>query len=181
MYFTRGVLLFAPTERLNKRAGACFVQNGDKFGSPAPPPESIVNEDASQASDYGVAVCYLCLDEGINKTGQPLRRDCACRGTDAGYVHLECLAGFAAFKSELADKMSLGMNELTKPWRECPSCHQKYQNKLAINIATEFVSFVQRQYPDDTQMQVESLNLKLCALLTCFPTDCNLFKRGKPE
>jgi len=122
------------------------------------------NKDASLASDYGVAVCYLCLDGGINKTGQPLRRDCACRGTDAGFVHLSCFAGYAASKSELADKMSLDMNELTKPWRLCPSCHQTYQNKLAIDIATKFVSFVRRQYPDDTQMQVESLYLKLRAL-----------------
>jgi len=42
------------------------------------------------------SVCYLCLDGGVEESGQPLRRDCACRGTDAGFVHLSsCLAGFA--------------------------------------------------------------------------------------
>jgi hypothetical protein len=44
------------------------------------------------ASDDGEAVCYLCLDGGVDESsGQPLRRDCACRGTDAGFVHLSCL------------------------------------------------------------------------------------------
>jgi E3 ubiquitin-protein ligase DOA10 len=42
------------------------------------------------------AVCYLCLDG--DESGQPLRRDCACRGTDAGFVHVSCLTGFAAAK-----------------------------------------------------------------------------------
>ena len=127
---------------------------------------AIKEVDASSllASDDGEAVCYLCLDGGADEADEPLRRDCACRGTDAGFVHLACLAKYAASKSELADKMSLDMNELTKPWRLCPSCHQTYQNKLAIDIATKFVSFVRRQYPDDTQMQVESLYLKLRAL-----------------
>jgi hypothetical protein len=56
------------------------------------------------------------------------------------------------------------MNEFIKPWRECPGCHQCYQNELAVDIATEFVLFVRGQYPDDTQRQVEYLYLKLCAL-----------------
>jgi hypothetical protein len=61
--------------------------------------------------------------------------------------------------------MSLGMIEFVIPWLNCPSCHQKYQNELAIDIANKFVSFVQRQYPDDTQMQVEALDVKLRALM----------------
>jgi hypothetical protein len=107
-------------------------------------------------------VCYLCLDGGAD---EPLRRDCACRGTDAGFVHLSCLAGYAASKS----KQASGMIEFRKPWRDCPSCHQEYQNELRINIASKFVSFVRMQYPrDDTQKQVESLNLKLRALVSMF-------------
>jgi hypothetical protein len=54
--------------------------------------------------------------------------------------------------------------EFSEPWRECPSCHQEYQNDFGIDIASKFVSFVRRQYPDDTQRQVESLHLKLSAL-----------------
>ena len=53
--------------------------------------------DASIASDDGEAVCYLCLDGGADAS-QPLRRDCACRGTDAGFVHLSCLTNYAETK-----------------------------------------------------------------------------------
>jgi hypothetical protein len=115
--------------------------------------------------DDGVAVCYLCLDGGLDDANQPLRRDCACRGTDAGFVHLSCLAEFAETKSKQA---RVDMNEFINPWIACPSCHQYYQNELAINIASKFVSFVRRQYPHDTPLQVEALDVKLCALIDMF-------------
>ena len=115
----------------------------------------------NEVSNDKEALCYLCLDGGVDDAGQPLRRDCACRGTDAGFVHLSCLAEYLSRKSERWDGRD--MNEFRKPWWCCPSCHQYYQNELAIDIATEFVSFVRRQYPDDTRMQVEALNVKLRA------------------
>jgi hypothetical protein len=59
------------------------------------------------------------------------------------------------------------MIEFRKPWRVCPSCNQFYQNELAIDIASKFVSFVRRQYPRD-QRQVESLHTKLNALDSMF-------------
>jgi hypothetical protein len=123
-------------------------------------------EDASSLLATGdkEAVCYLCLDGDLDDDGQPLQRDCACRGTDAGFVHLSCLAGYAETKSKQASKM----NEFREPWRECPSCHQYYQNELAVDIASKFVSFVRGQYPHDTRMQVESLHLKLRALYSMF-------------
>jgi hypothetical protein len=104
------------------------------------------------------AVCYLCLD-AIGDADQPLRRDCACRGTDAGFVHLSCLTNYAETKS----KQARGMIEFVTPWERCSSCDQYYQNELAVDIANRFVSFVRRQYPDDTRMQVEALYLKLRA------------------
>ena len=104
------------------------------------------------------AVCYLCLDTGAD---HPLRRDCACRGTDAGFVHLSCLTDYAETKS----KQARDIIEFVNPWRKCPGCHQCYQNELAIDIASKFVSFVRRQYPRDTQKQVDSLDVKLCVLM----------------
>jgi hypothetical protein len=103
------------------------------------------------------AVCYLCLD---GEADEPLRRDCACRGSDAGFVHLSCLAEYAATKSKQAGDT----NEFRKPWAICPNCHQDYQNEFAVDIASEFVSFVRNQYPNNTRGQVESLHLKLRAL-----------------
>ena len=105
-------------------------------------------------------VCYLCLDGDVDEAGHPLRRDCSCRGTDAGFFHLSCLTNYAAAKSE----QSRDMIELIEPWIICPQCLQKYQNDLRIDIASKFVSFVRRKYPDDAQMQVEALYQRLFAL-----------------
>jgi hypothetical protein len=124
-----------------------------------------VDASSSLADDDGVAVCYLCLDGGDDEANQPLRRDCACRGTDAGFVHLSCLANYAETKSMQARD---DMHEFVKPWETCPGCHQDYQNEFAVDIATEFVSFVRRQYSDDTQRQVEALGIKLYALDSMF-------------
>ena len=33
-----------------------------------------------------------------DNSDQPLRRDCACRGADAGFVHLACLTDYAEIK-----------------------------------------------------------------------------------
>jgi RING-variant domain len=112
------------------------------------------------------AVCYLCHDGEVDESDQSLRRDCACRGSDAGFVHLACLTGFAASKSMRWDGRDI--NEFMKPWRDCFNCHQHYQNELGIDIATEFYSFVRREYPDDTQRQVEALCSKLDALDSMF-------------
>jgi hypothetical protein len=109
------------------------------------------------------AVCYLCLD-AVDEAGQLLRRDCACRGTDAGFVHLSCLVTYAEVKSTQARDT----DEFVNLWETCPGCHQYYQNELRIDIATKFVSFVRRQYPHDTQKQVESLDVKRAALMAMF-------------
>jgi hypothetical protein len=66
------------------------------------------------------------------------------------------------------------MIEFREPWRVCPSCHQVYQNEFAVDIATEFVSFVRRQYPRDTKQQVEALYSKL------YPLD-SMFERLQPR
>lgn len=120
-----------------------------------------VDESSSIVCDNEEAVCYLCLDGGVDDdVGQPLQRDCACRGSDAGFVHLKCLAGFAASKSMRTNDL----NEFSEPWRVCPSCHNNYQNELRVDLATKFISFVRGKYPHNTQMRVECLYLKLVAL-----------------
>jgi hypothetical protein len=58
----------------------------------------------------------LCLDGGDDEDGQPLRRDCACRGTDAGFVHLSCLTNYAETKSKQALVMNEFVTEFVKPW-----------------------------------------------------------------
>lgn len=43
-----------------------------------------------EEEEEGGPTCWICLDGESSDLG-PLRRDCSCRGTDAGYAHLECL------------------------------------------------------------------------------------------
>ena len=85
----------------------------DTSSSPASDDDGVATSSLVSGDDDG-AVCYLCLDGGADEADQPMRRDCACRGTDAGFVHLSCLTNYAETKSELADKMSLGMIEFVK-------------------------------------------------------------------
>ena len=76
---------------------------------------AVIPKVPPQSDNEVVAVvCYLCHDGGTDEADQPLRRDCACRGTDAGFVHLSCLAEFASFQSKQATS---GMIEFIKPWR----------------------------------------------------------------
>jgi len=84
----------------------------------------------------GVPVCYFCYD-AVDEDGQLLQRDCACRGTDAGFVHLACLMKYAETKSKQARD---DMTEFVQPWETCPNCHQDYQNKLAVDIGPKAVS-----------------------------------------
>jgi hypothetical protein len=62
------------------------------------------------------------------------------------------------------------MNEFNKTWERCLTCDQYYQNKLAVDIANKFILFVRRQYPSDTEMQLEAIMFysKLCALKSMF-------------
>ena len=125
---------------------------------------TFINHAMTLPSDIdGVPVCYFCYD-AVDVAGQHVRRDCACRGTDAGFVHLSCLTDYAEIKSEQA----IDMNQFENPLEMCPHCHQFYQNDLRIDIATRFVSLVRRTDPDNTQLQVESLYVKLRALIDMF-------------
>ena len=47
-------------------------------------------DDAPCEEEEEGPTCWICLDGESSDLG-PLRRDCSCRGTDAGYAHLECL------------------------------------------------------------------------------------------
>ena len=79
------------------RKGVATVDvNG--ISSPASDDDGVATSSLVSGDDDG-AVCYLCLDGGADEADQPMRRDCACRGTDAGFVHLRCLADYAAVKS----------------------------------------------------------------------------------
>jgi hypothetical protein len=87
------------------------------------------------------AVCYVCL-HAVDEAGQLLRRDCACRGTDAGFVHLSCLTKYAEVKSTQARDT----DEFVNVWETCPgvvfNTTRKGPDILTVPIVTVFVPIV---------------------------------------
>ena len=123
-------------------------------------PNEIQSASPSATEDEG-ASCWICLAEGPDESGEPLGRDCSCRG-GSGFAHLSCILEYAKQKSRQWDESEEDPGfELTEPWRECPNCHQKYQNDLADSLADECLSFAEEKYPDDQEIQLEALNLQM--------------------
>ena len=87
------------------------------------------------STDTGNGACWICLEEGADGSGQPLRRDCSCRA-DNGFVHLSCLVDYAKNKSRTR------IPGADKAWEVCPMCKQRYQNELALDLANEEIQFV---------------------------------------
>jgi hypothetical protein len=88
------------------------------------------------ASEDGDALCYLCLDGGSMKLVSRYDATVLVKGNDAGFVYLSCLTNYAMAKNK---GWVNDMDQFIKP--VCPNCHKMYQNELAIDIATEYVSF----------------------------------------
>ena len=87
--------------------------------------------------------CWICL-EGCNI----LRHNCSCRGS-AGQVHLVCLINYA--RIECCNVVGLvqpfdRFDKLRATWKVCRNCKQRYQGQLLIDMANEFVAFVNYAY-----------------------------------
>ena len=88
--------------------------------------------------------CYICLDEGPDEAGKPLVRDCSCRGDTAGFAHLSCIIEYAEQKSKQAADSDLWA--FSTPWYDCNNCHQPFQNQVALDLSSDFVSFAKEAY-----------------------------------
>jgi len=115
-----------------------------------------------QLGGVDVPQCWICHDEGTDESGESLRRDCSCRGSDSGFVHLSCLVGYIKHKTKQWDGRDF--DELWKLWQECPRCKQRHQNELRVELATEFVSFVETNYSDNQGMYLIASYEKLTSL-----------------
>jgi hypothetical protein len=88
--------------------------------------------------------CYICLDEGPDEAGKPLVRDCSCRGDSAGFAHLSCIIEYAEQKSKQASDSDLA--GFSTPWYDCNNCHQQFQNQVALDLSSAFISFAEEAY-----------------------------------
>ena len=66
-------------------------------------------------------VCYSCQECGADVLRHLPRRAVACRGSNAGYVHLFCLAKYATDKS----RREQYLDEFERLWELCLVCEQK--------------------------------------------------------
>lgn len=80
--------------------------------------------------------CWICLEEGPDKSGKHLVRDCSCRG-DQGLAHLSCLLEYAKQKCLDSDPTNF-----TAPYETCPFCLQFYQHELALELGSSLVKVV---------------------------------------
>lgn len=112
------------------------------------------NRNVPSMSSIGIpleASCWWCLEEGPDDDGQPLVRDCSCRGS-SGCAHFSCLVEYAEKKSlEFCDNVeergySIGPG-LTMPWKFCRNCNQRYQGALSVNLMDSMMAFMIRSYP----------------------------------
>ena len=92
----------------------------------------------------GGASCYICLDEGPDEAGNPLVRDCSCRGDTAGFAHLSCIVEYAEQKFQQAADSDL--TGFSTPWVKCNNCKQPFQNQLALDLSSAFISFAEEAY-----------------------------------
>jgi hypothetical protein len=102
------------------------------------------------------AACYFCLGEEGDEEGKPLVRDCSCRG-NSGFAHLPCLIEYSKQKCRAAGDGDL--TSFREPWHKCNNCKQPFQNQLAIDLASAFVSFAEATYGHDGNSKLEKMKV----------------------
>jgi hypothetical protein len=115
-------------------------------------------------SDTNAASCWICLDDGPDATGRPPMRDCSCRGSDAGFAHISCIAKWAKQQcSEDRNNIrSQGyLYDFQAPWIECFQCKQSLQGHLKQELTEEFVKFTEHKYSDSDWRRLAAYSGKL--------------------
>ena len=107
----------------------------------------------SAAADFPVdASCWLCLEEGPDELGEPLVRDCSCRGS-SGLAHISCTINYAKSESrriyESCPPLVAGPVKCVGPFHSCPNCKQAYQNDLSKTLAKVCLEFVESELDVD--------------------------------
>jgi hypothetical protein len=116
------------------------------------------------------AACYFCLGEEDDEEGMPLVRDCSCRGDSAGFAHFSCLTKYAEQKCKQAGDGDF--DAFSEPWQICNNCKQPFQNQLAIDISSAFVSFAEATYghPESCKWDKMKVMTAIKSNIMAFPT-----------
>jgi len=107
------------------------------------------------------ASCWICLDEEPDELGQPIMRDCSCRG-DSGFGHVSCIVKYAEEKSK--GGLIKTIAKFRPTWTQCHCCHQDYRGQLSLTMTDRMISFCEKNYPGDPFIHVEALMYKMGAI-----------------
>ena len=98
------------------------------------------------------AECVICL-EGSSTAGNPLRRDCACRGS-AGWAHTACLIQAAKQK--------------TDSWYTCPTCKQHWTRRTRLELAEAHYNMtVAGEVVGDNLERIKALKTRAVKSFSC--------------
>ena len=83
--------------------------------------------------------CWVCTDSTSRMTrsrNRTLVRGCACRGSDAGFAHLDCLIRLAATPQQHGNNVDISSIDINNEnWDVCPTCRQDYTGKVRLGLA----------------------------------------------
>ena len=99
---------------------------------------SEATDDEAKPPTLVCAPCWICLEDGPDDNGEPLVRDCACRGeTSAGY-HVSCIIDYAKVKTnqaiDLRETQQKVVEAVHDPWKYCPNCQQPYMGVVSLQL-----------------------------------------------
>merc|ERR1719162_216387 len=101
-------------------------------------------------------VCWICQDGEVQTetSSRKLIRGCACRGPDAGFAHLDCLAEAALYDQDT--------------WDRCPNCRQDFTGDVRLGLArTQWEGVLARKLPPEDWERLNAADRFAQALLVC--------------
>ena len=90
-------------------------------------------DDTIRASKVSPPECFICYDNAMSADNL-IVRDCACRGDDGGFVHVDCLTRSAMTKVETMIR-SGQYDENTAHFECCGTCKQPFGGGSPSSIA----------------------------------------------
>lgn len=129
-------------------------------------PDEVVEPKAVTAANKPALVCapcWICLEDGPDESGEPLVRDCSCRGeTSAGY-HISCLINYAKSRTQKLMRRGstlsydpAGHNSVKSAWTLCPNCSGPYVGAVGNRMADAMMETTQH-LPDTHWVRFHAL------------------------
>ena len=129
---------------------------------------SEATDDEAKPPTLVCAPCWICLEDGPDDNGEPLVRDCACRGeTSAGY-HVSCIIDYAKVKTnqaiDLREKKQKVVDAVHEPWKLCPNCQQPYMGVVSLQLIEAWLEHT-KHLPESHFVRWMAHGLRLDTLL----------------